>query len=140
MVKGGFFGIRSIMEDEDGYLWICNRKYKYNILTDNTGTNALNSINYQRGLGIERIESEDLYFLSMTLDDTGDLWMVTYDNGVWRRNGKELIHYPVRDGEGDMLLSTICKDRQGELWVGTQHDGVYRLRGDNFDKFVLRNE
>ena len=44
------------------------------------------------------------FFLSITQDNNGYLWMVTYDNGVWKNNGKELIHYPVKDGEINVLL------------------------------------
>lgn len=134
--EGGSFGIRSIIEDNDGYIWISNPTYKYKIVPNNSTTNKLNPVEYQREFGMESKGLESLYFLSMTLDNSGDLWMVSYDNGVWRNNGKELIQYPIKDGERNIPLFTIYKDKQGKLWVGTQNDGVYTLTGDNFEKFV----
>jgi streptogramin lyase len=134
--EGGSFGIRSIIEDKNGYIWICNPKYKYKILPDTTKTNELKAINYQREIGVDYKSLDHLYFLSITLDNNGDLWMASYDNGVWRNNGKELIQYPIKDGVRNILLFTIYTDNQGELWVGTQNDGVYKLAGDNFEKFV----
>lgn len=135
--QGGSFGIRSIIEDKDGYIWICNPKYKYKILPNNTKTNALESINYQRELGIESKGLESSYFMSMTTDNNGDLWMVTYDNGVWRHKGNELIHYPIKDGDADVLLFSIYKDNQGVLWLGTHNAGVYKYNGKSFEKFEL---
>nr|WP_321237638.1 two-component regulator propeller domain-containing protein [uncultured Psychroserpens sp.] len=135
--EGGSFGIRSIIEDKDGYIWICNPKYKYKILPDNTKSNELKSINYQRELGVKSKELESLYSMSMTIDNDGNLWMTTYDNGVWRSNGTELIHYPIKDGETDVLLFSIYKDNQDGLWLGTHNAGVYKYNGESFEKFEL---
>lgn len=135
--EGGSFGIRSIIEDKDGFIWICNPKYKYKILPDNTKTNNLKAINYQREFGIESKGLENLYFMSMTMDNNGDLWMATYDNGVWRNNGNELIHYPIKDGDTEVLLFSIYKDNQGVLWLGTHNAGVYKYNGESFKKFEL---
>ncbi len=136
--NGGSFGIRSIIEDTDGYIWICNPKYKYKILSDSTKTNELKPINYQRVSGIESKDSESEYFLSMTVDNDGDLWMLSYDNGVWRNTGKELIQYPITEGEKNISLFKIYKDNQGDLWVGTQNDGVYKYNGRAFEKISFR--
>lgn len=133
--KGGSFGIRSIIEDKDGYIWICNPKYKYKILPNNAKSNELKSINYQREFGIKGKEIESLYSMSMTFDNDGNLWMVTYDNGVWRSNGTGLIHYPIKDGETDVLLFSIYKDNLGVLWLGTHNAGVYKYNGKSFEKF-----
>ena len=133
--EGGSFGIRSIIEDKDGYIWICNPKYKYKILPDNAKSNELKPINYQREFGVKSKELESLYFMSMAMDNNGDLWMVTYDNGVWRSNGNEPIHYPIKDGDTDVLLFSIYKDNQGVLWLGTHNAGVYKYNGKSFEKF-----
>ncbi len=135
--EGGSFGIRSIIEDKNGYIWICNPNYKYKILPDSTESSELKSINYQREFGVESKRLESLYFLSMTLDNNGNLWMVSYDNGVWRKNGNELIHYPIKDGDIDVLLFSIYKDNQGALWLGTHNAGVYKYNGKSFEKFKL---
>jgi len=134
--SGGDFGTRAIFEDKDGFYWFNNTRYRYNILPGNT-----NKLNYKKEDGIgylnEQNQIEFPFFLSIKQDNDGDLWMATYDNGVWRNNGKELIHYPIKDGETDVLLFTIYKDNKGVLWLGTFNAGVYKFNGSSFEKFEI---
>jgi hypothetical protein len=53
---------------------------------------------------------------------------------VYKYNGKELIHYPIKDGETDVLLFTIYKDNKGVLWLGTHNAGVYKFMGKTFER------
>lgn len=138
--EGGDFGIRSIAEDQDGNYWICNANYKYTLLPNNIEGSELKSINYRRQIGIENNEKEVLYFISMETDSNGDLLMLTYENGVWRNNGKELIQFFIKNGERDISPSSIYKDKQGKLWFGTQNDGIYRYNGMTFEKFKPNNK
>ena len=133
--EGGSFGIRSIVEDQDGNYWICNSKYKYTLLSNDIEGSGLKSINFKRQIGIEKKEKEVLYFLSMETDSNGDLLMSTYENGIWRNNGKELIQFFIKDGERDILPSSVYRDKQGKLWFGTPNDGIYRYNGISFEKF-----
>lgn len=135
--NGGAFGIRSIAEDKDGFFWICNSKYKYRILQDRTLSNDLVPIRYERQVGVESKESEGQYFLSIIADDNENLWMLTYDKGIWKNDGNELIHYPVMDGDNAVKLFSLYKDNQGVLWLGTQSSGVYKFNGKSFEKFKL---
>lgn len=136
---GGSFGIRSIIEDKDGYFWFCNTRYRYDILPGNSGRNGTDYMNYKKedGIGYSNGNGEKdfPYFMSITEDNNGDLWMATYDDGVWRNNGKELIHYPIKDGDTDVLLFSIYKDSQGVIWLGTHNAGVYKYNLSSFEKF-----
>ena len=131
--EGGDFGTRAIFEDKDGKFWINNTLFRYNI-------NPKNNINidFQKEEGIgylnEKDKKEFPFFLSITDDNDGNLWMVTYDNGVWKYDGKELIHYPIQDGKTDVLLFTIYKDNKGVLWLGSHNAGVFKFNGKSFDK------
>jgi len=139
--SGGAFGIRSIIEDKEGYFWFCNTRYRYNILMGSTTINETSQINYSKENGIGRpintTKKEYPYFMSIAEDSDGDLWMATYNEGVLRNNGKELLHYPIKDGEKGVLLFSIYKDRQGVLWLGTHNAGVYKFNGRTFEKFVI---
>jgi ligand-binding sensor domain-containing protein len=131
--NGGDFGTRAIYEDKDGFFWFNNSHFRYKIVDSNA------HINFKRENGIgyinENNQTEFPFFLSITEDNEGSLWMVTYENGVWKYNGKELIHYPIKDGATDVLLYTIFKDNKGVIWLGTHNAGVYKLNGNSFEKF-----
>lgn len=133
--NGGDFGTRAIFEDKDGHFWINNTRFRYDILTNHTI-----NIDLKKEIGIgyvnENNEIEFPFFLSMAQDNEGNLWMVTYENGVWKYNGKALFHYPIKDGETDVMLFTIYKDNKGVLWLGTFNEGVYKFNGNSFEKFV----
>ncbi len=134
--EGGAFGIRSIAEDKDGYFWICNANYKYKILPDNSRNNGLNSINYKRETGIDH-EGQMLYFLAMATDNNKDIWMVTYDHGVWQNNGKTLTPHPIKESGKNVLLHSIYMDNHGTLWVNTQDKGAYKYNGKTFEPFRI---
>jgi ligand-binding sensor domain-containing protein len=132
---GGDFGTRAIFEDKNGKFWINNTRFRYVI--EKYGNK---SVTFKKESGIGYLNKtnkmEFPFFLSITEDNKGNLWMATYENGVWKYNGKELIHFPIKDGETNVLLFTIYKDNKGVLWLGTHNAGVYTFNGHSFEKFV----
>lgn len=138
---GGSFGIRSIIEDIKGKYWFCNTHYRYNISPDSINENGKVLIKYEKEKGIEGIKSADgtdyIYFMSAIEDNNGDLWLATYNEGVWRYDGKVVTHYSVKEGAKDVTLYSIYKDRKGELWLGTHQAGAYKFDGKIFEKFKL---
>jgi len=132
--SGGDFGTRAIFEDKDGKFWINNTRFRYVIETYGNKT-----VTFKKESGVGYLnETNDIefpFFLSITEDNEGNLWMATYENGVWKYNGKELIHYLIKDGITDVLLFTIYKDNKGVLWLGSHNAGVYKFNGQSFDKF-----
>jgi len=133
--SGGDFGTRAILEDKDGFFWFNNSRFKYKI-SPNKAANLAYKKKEGKGFLNEDNEMEFPFFLDIAEDNNGDLWMATYDNGVWRYNGKEMIQYLIKDGELDVLLFKIYKDQQGVLWLGTHNAGVYTFNGKSFEKFI----
>ena len=137
--SGGDFGIRSIIEDKEVFFLFCNTRYRFDISPNNLEKNGTNYINYNRAQGIgttnDNNEMDYPYFMSIAMDNKGDLWMLSYDDGVRRNNGKELIHYPIKDGDQNVLLRSIYKDNKGFLWLISHHAGVYKYNGNKFVKF-----
>jgi len=126
-------GVRSILEDKDGYLWLSNFISKYKIIEE--GDSAV----YEKLEGMDMSSSlfEDRigYFNSGLRDKDGNLWMTTFGGGVWKYDGEELFNYPIMDGEEEALLVSIYMDNNGVLWLGTNNVGVYRHNGEDFEKF-----
>lgn len=135
--NGGSFGIRSIVEDSNGYMWICNPTYKYMMESDSLDSGELSLLNYKRELGANSYDGDSLYFLSMTTDSAGDIWMAGYDQGLWRMNGNELKQYPLSGDQEGLVFLFVYIDKKGVIWLGTQNSGVYKYNGNSFDKFEL---
>lgn len=139
--QGGQFCIRSIFEDKAGKFWICNTSYRYKMFPTSTAKEDRTLIDYEREAGINTIEPEDglglIYFMSIVEDNQGDLWMASYDQGVWRYDGKNTTRYRIMDGSKELTLFSIYKDLQGDIWLGTHEKGVYKFNSSTFEKFVL---
>ena len=131
--NGGDFGTRAIFEDKNGKFWINNTRFRYVI---ETYGNKPITFKKENGIGYlnKTNKMEFPFFLSVTEDNKGNLWMATYEDGVYKYNGKELIHYPIKDGETDVLLFTIYKDNKGALWLGTHNAGVYKFMEKTFER------
>ncbi len=130
--------VRSIIEDKKGNFWLSNILHQYRI--PQRDSIAPPKTAYEKLTGIEptpdQVKMEFPYFMSAVTDDEQkDLWMVTYSEGVWRYDGEHLFHYPIMDGDTEVLLFSIYKDNRGVLWLGTHNAGAYRFNGERFEKF-----
>ena len=138
--EGGSFGIRSIIESGEGEFWICNTRFRFLIKDGFKSDGEINMVNYEKneGIGIEQEDgSYDFpYFMSIVEDASGDLWMVTYDEGVYRLKDDQLISYPLRFGNQDALSFSAYIDQDGILWIGTHNTGILRLTNNKFEKFT----
>jgi ligand-binding sensor domain-containing protein len=67
--------------------------------------------------------------------NNNDLWMATYNKGVYCYNGQQITHYPVKYNGKDITVFSIYKDNNGDLWLGTHENGAYKFNGKTFEKF-----
>jgi len=137
--NGGSFGIRSIIEDVKGAYWFCNTQYRYHISPNTIHENGYLSVKYQKDIGIEGLKSEDgtksIYFMSAVEDKGSNLWLATYSEGVFKYNGKNIMHYAIKEGTKDITVFSIYCDRSGDLWLGTHEAGAFKFNGTAFEKF-----
>lgn len=136
---GGSFGIRSILEDAKGKFWFCNTHYRYTVSPAVKTGEGKSLLSYKKEKGIEGFKApdgaDDIYYLSIVEDDKGNLWMVTYAQGVWQYDGKQMKQYRIQREGKDMTSYSIYQDRSGGLWVGTHEAGVYKFNGKEFEQF-----
>ncbi len=127
-------GVRSILQDKNGYFWLSNFISKYQI------SESDDSVKYTKSMGIAESNSafDDRipYFNSGVSDKDGNLWMTTYTGGAWMYNGDTLLNFAVKDGDTEVLLVSTYKDRSGTIWLGTDNAGVYRYNGRSFEKYL----
>lgn len=136
--NGGAFGIRSIFEDNAGDFWFTNTRYRYHISSERSIQNELIVYNKETGVGYSDQHNKITfpYCMSMTTDNDGNLWMVSTDK-IWRKEGNNLIDYPVENKTTDMTLFSIYKDHKSTLWLGTHNAGIYTFNGHTFEQFKL---
>lgn len=123
-------GVRSIIQDKDGYFWLSNFKSKYKI--------EANTSEYEKLKGIEKDKPN--YFNSGIVGKDGNLWMTTYGGIVWKYDGKTLSSFKINNGKEVVLLVTIYQDKNNILWLGTDNDGVYKQNGNKFEKYLPKRK
>ncbi len=131
----GANGVRSITEDKNGDFWF-NTEYCYSVY-DNATLNSNKLYTRQKSIGgLDGKKDSNLdEYLSSTIDDNGNLWFVTYLDGVWKYDGTKITHYPIQEKSKQIALFSIYKDNNGKLWVGTHENGAYKFNGKTFEKF-----
>ena len=129
-------GVRSIIEDKDGYFWF-NADYRYKIFNDNK---VSGNTFYQREKSIGSLDGKKNgilnEYLSITKDKEDNLWIATYLNGVWKYDGNKVTHYPILDGK-ILKLFYIYTDNKGIIWLGTQENSLWKFNGLTFEKFSI---
>lgn len=130
-------GVRSIIQDKDGYFWISNFLSKYKIDPKLPKGYEKTKAVY---LSQETTNDKLSYFNAGIADDKGNLWMTTYSNAVWKYDGKTLSKFEVFNGKENVLLVSIFQDKNGTLWLGTDNAGVYKSNGESFEKFEINQQ
>ncbi len=136
-LSGGTFGIRSIFEDKESSFWFCNTWHHY--IFDFDKTIKSDRLQYQKtnGIGNAKIFGGDeyIYYSYIIEDNNGNIWLTTWDKGVYKYDGKNITNYSVKDGTKDANLVSMYKDNQGDLWLGTPDNGTFKFNGKTFEKF-----
>lgn len=126
-------GVRSILEDEEGHIWLSNFLSRYFLVHDQPlGYEKLNGIDLSNELLKDRLP----YFNSGLVDENGNLWMTTYSGGVWKYDGAKLSNFPVKEQDTEVLLISIYQDNQGIIWLGSDNAGVYNYDEKEFIRFT----
>ena len=135
-------GVRSIMEDQDGYFWFSNNIcHKYQLIKDHQTINST-AYSYRKQAGIDTLLNTEMnhYFNAFTQDRNGHFWMASYAMGVWKYDGENITHYPVKNPSNEVLIYTIYADKDGKIWLGTSNTGVYTFNGLDFQKWDLSED
>ncbi|MEQ9232320.1 MAG: two-component regulator propeller domain-containing protein [Cyclobacteriaceae bacterium] len=128
-------GIRSMIQDKNGYMWLSNFHFKYKINAAlSKGYEKTKTVDFPKEIAQDKIR----YFNSGLADDHSNLWMTTYGGGVWHYDGEKLTNQEIHNGKEDVLLIDIYQDSNGTIWLGTANDGVYRQKGDEWVKFEIQ--
>jgi ligand-binding sensor domain-containing protein len=133
----GANGVRSILEDKNGDFWF-NTEFRYSIY-DSTTLNSDSFYTRHKSIGglDGKADSNLDEYLSSLRDTAGNLWFVTYLDGVWMYDGQNIHHFGVQDEGKNISLFSIYLDKEGTLWLGSHENGCYRFNGKNFERFRI---
>jgi len=77
--------------------------------------------------------------LQSHIDAQDNVWIVSYDRGLYRVSNDQLKYFDLMKGESETnLFYSLVQDDQGSLWIGTQQ-GVDKLELDeqfNIDRII----
>jgi PAS domain S-box-containing protein len=125
------YGINSITEDLQGYLWVgmestgLKRLKKEAPFTVTTYTR-------QDGLASNTVRS-------LWADPDGTLWIGTYDGGFSRFKDGRFKSYTTEEGVPGNFVKTILRDRTGKLWIGTESGlALFNETDERFEVFSRR--
>jgi ligand-binding sensor domain-containing protein len=145
MHEGPSNGVRSFVEDKEGDFWLSNTLAQYRVDPNNSTSSApdeygAREIKYTKVKGIPIVTenpSEPLIdYLDGHKDPSGNVWIVSYANGVYKYDGQKLEHFEILEDGKQIKLFSIYQDHQNQLWLGTHENGTYKFDGKAFIKFV----
>ncbi len=138
---GDGFGVRSIVEGNDGVFWFSRTLHRFDVNPSAATEQGTIALSYRKLPGIGAAEGGVsglfTHIMSAVKDKDGDVWMATLDGSVWRYDGESFTQYPVRDGDAVVALFSIYRDKHDGLWLGTHEHGAYRFNGTTFEKFTF---
>lgn len=127
--------IKSILEDEEGNLWLGALKdgVAYWNRKNNTLTVYRNEQKATNVLSNNKVRA-------MCLDNNGDLWVGTFDGlNVLKKGTDQFVHYKKaatgNDGLSDNSIRSLFIDQRGSLWVGAYYGGINHF-DENYNRFT----
>ena len=111
--------VYTMLEFEDGTEWF-------------TGWDRPISI-YKNGK-LEREIKLGSFALDMLRDANGNIWLVTWDKGLFKFNGKDFINYSAKEGLPFNSFWGIDEDSGGNLWLSSWGRGLFKFSGESFTR------
>ncbi len=130
--------IRAAFQDSKGAIWFGNNgeglfRYDGTTLINVTKEKGLGNPDFAKSLKGKPGTVGRVWTINE--DTTGDLWIGTFDAGLWRYDGRTMKNYTTADGLSSDCITTSYRDASGVLWFGTGNGGAYRFDGKKFVAF-----
>ena len=68
-------------------------------------------------------------------DRKNNYWFGSWQDGLYKYNGKSIIHYTEKDGLAAKRVEEIKEDRQGNIYFNTT-EGLFQYNGNSFSKLT----
>lgn len=123
-------GRKSILIDQSGAIWIGTQGgvFQYDSSAENTGGKPFSLFDLLPPIHVKDILE----------DDTGNIWIASKDNGVFRYDGKTVVNIAEKEGLGDNVAGGMAQDKSGNMWF-TMKGGICRYDGKTFTEFTPKD-
>lgn len=112
--------VSCLLFDKKKQLWIAHSKGL--ILSSN-------------GTSVSRQFLDGIRVRWLTEDSKGNVWIGTWEKGLYKYDGTTLRNFLVEDGLPMNYVHAIKEDRKGNIWIGTG-SGITRYDGKTFTTYV----
>lgn len=129
--------VRAIFQDSKGHMWFGNNgsglmHFDGKKMTNFTREKGLTNEDFVKTS--KGKEGTIARVWSINEDNLGNIWIATYDSGVWRYDGENLTNFTTKDGLPSNAVNTIYRSKSGELFFGTDGDGICKYNGEKMIK------
>jgi len=76
---------------------------------------------------------------SIFQDASGNIWLCSNGNGVYRYDGKAISNISEKDGLCNNFVQSIMQDKNGKLWFATRFGGICSYDGKSFVTFTEKD-
>lgn len=132
--------VQILKEDKDGNIWIGSR----------SGVNYIpygKSIIPVNGVKKGHLDATNYFYLSMEIDNAGNVWMGTDNNGIVKLEQPSIegnkisckIYNTDNKGVVSNNIQCLFQDSKGRLWASSESGGL-SLFNSKLDRFDLMNE
>ena len=125
--------IEKLFADRDGLLWVADTEAPENLLLLSTGTRQF------LDPGLTYLDCAPARVCAIDEDNNGNLWLGTWDNGLYRVDGHRKVHLALPPGEGLTHIHSVAHDSAWNVLVGSD-DGLLYLAPLSGETHLYRND
>jgi ligand-binding sensor domain-containing protein len=121
---------KSILVDKSGKIWVGTHHgvYQYDPSADSKGDKSFTFFDQLPPINVADI-MEDI---------NGTIWFASSDNGVFRYDGKKIVHFDEKEALGENYAGGIAQDKKGNIWF-TMEKGITKFDGTTFTEYTPKD-
>lgn len=139
--KTGTRVILSILEDEEGRLWVGTENGGLNVINVQSRESILYTFDPRREYSLQNNSIWSLY-----QDNTGIIWVGTFNKGIFKideysRKFEHFRHNPhFSNSLSNNAVSCFAEDKYGNVWIGTDGGGLnyWNVKSNTFKAYTTQ--
>jgi signal transduction histidine kinase/ligand-binding sensor domain-containing protein/DNA-binding response OmpR family regulator len=120
-IKEGLSNIKSITEDNNGYLWFA---------TGGRGVKIYDGDSFTTITSKEGLSNNNILFI--TKDRSRNIWLSPYNSGVVKLKQSSFIYFPQFEDIGKGKVNSIIEDNKGNIWFAFGEGYLAKFDGESF--------